>query len=89
MDNLRIFWRDALAPLEDYDQNSGTNYVGILREYLESNSSIQEVAFKKNVHRNTVNYQIKKIKEILNCEFDSEEKITLLLAYYIKDLLDT
>lgn len=87
-DTIRAFKADVLGPLEEFDSQNNSNYTRILREYLESDSSIQIVAIKNKVHRNTINYQVKKIKEILGCSFTYEEKAELILAYYIKDLLE-
>ncbi len=84
---LNEIYRENLGALEDYDQKNGTDYMATLRCYLENNSSVQEVAHITFVHRNTVNYKIKKIREILRCEFDYEDKLKLMLAFFIKDLL--
>ena len=53
-----------------------------------NNSSVQEVAKQTFVHRNTINYIIKKIKEILNCELNYDDKLNIMLAFYIKKLLN-
>ncbi|HAS79189.1 MAG TPA: hypothetical protein DCS38_05865, partial [Ruminococcus sp.] len=58
------------------------------RKYLELNGSVLEVASQTGVHRNTVNYKIKAIREILGREFDDYTKNMLMLAYLIEDMLD-
>ncbi len=88
-ETLRSFKNEVLGKLEEFDQKNYTNYCEVLRDYLDSNSSIQVVAAKCNVHRNTVNYQIKRIKEILGSEFSAEDKMSLQLAFYISDLLES
>lgn len=84
---LNELFKESLGALEEYDEKNETDYMDTLRCYLEHNSSVQEVAKLTFVHRNTVNYKIKKIKEILKCEFDYEDKLKLMLAFFIRDLL--
>ncbi len=84
---LSEIYRESLGELGEFDQKNGTDYMTTLRCYLEHNSSVQEVAQMTFVHRNTVNYKIKRIREILKCDFDYENKLKLMLAFFIKDLL--
>ena len=70
-----------------YDAENKTDYTQILRLYLESCGSIKTVADRTNMHRNTINYKIKQIREILGCELNVEDKTELLAAYRITDLL--
>lgn len=79
---------EHLGKLEEFDIKNGTDYVNTLRCYLMNNSSVQEVAKQTFVHRNTINYKIKKIKEILNCELNYDDKLNIMLAFYIKKLLN-
>ena len=84
---LKGFYRDTLGLLDDYDEKYQTDYRSTLKSYLDHNASVQEVAKATYVHRNTINYKIKKIKEILRCELDYKDGLRLLLAFHIKDLL--
>ncbi|MGN1114166.1 MAG: PucR family transcriptional regulator [Oscillospiraceae bacterium] len=85
---LADFCNSALGKLKEYDENNKTDYCSVLREYLYSNSSVQAVAEKTSVHRNTVNYKIKQIKEILGIDLNNIQKSNLLLAFYASDILD-
>ncbi len=77
-----------LGKLKNYDKENGTYLLKTLRKYLESNGSIQQVAEEMFIHRNTVNYQIKKIKKILGFEnFNLNEQLQLLLAFQAHDIL--
>lgn len=78
---------ERLSKLEDFDKKNGTDYVQTLKCYLLNNSSVQEVAKQTFVHRNTINYKIKKIKEILGCELNYDDKLNLMLAFYIRKLI--
>lgn len=85
---LKDLVSERLGKLIEFDDKNGTDYVNTLRCYLLNNSSVQEVAKQTFVHRNTINYKIKKIKEILSCELDYEDKLNLMLAFYISKLLE-
>ncbi len=73
---LRDFMMSVLSPLMAYDEKNKSNLSYVLESYLKHNSSIIEVSQKLGVHRNTVNYKMKLVREILNIELtDSEKKI--------------
>lgn len=84
---LERFYKDTVGKLEDYDQRNQTDYLDTLKAYLHNNGSIQEVAKTTYVHRNTVNYKMKKIKEILQCELTYQNGLKLLLALNIKEIM--
>lgn len=59
------------------------NEASTLETYLKRDRSIQSVSEKSYIHRNTVNYRIKKIKEIIDYDFsDAEKNFLLLLSLY-------
>ena len=64
-----------------------TDYEQTLRVYLESNSSVQLTAEKLGIHRNTVNYKMKIIRDIMNVEMNDEQKMNILLALRAKEIL--
>ncbi|MDF2566935.1 MAG: transcriptional regulator, PucR family [Oscillospiraceae bacterium] len=84
---LKRFYEDTLGQLEAYDKKYQTDYLSTLKNYLDNNASVQEVAKESFVHRNTINYKIKKIKEILQCELTYQDGVKLLLAFQAKELL--
>lgn len=87
-DLLREMLNEALGPLIRYDQKNHTDHMRILRLYIENNFSVQQVSAKAFLHRNTVNYRIRRIKEILNTDLESmEERLRFLLAFYIHDIM--
>lgn len=90
VENKRLLERLAdsrLEILEKYDLENKTDYLKTLRLYLESYSSVKTVSESTGVHRNTINYKIKQIREILGGELTVEDKTELLIAYRIRDLL--
>lgn len=84
---LHEYYQETLGRLEAADKKCGTDYVQTLRNYLENNSSVQAVAQKTYVHRNTINYKIKQIKKILKTDLGEKEKLKYLIAFYVSDLL--
>lgn len=85
---LEEYHRAVLGRLESYDHENGTHFVEILERYLFCDGSVQKVAEEMFVHRNTVNYQINRIKKILGKDLSSmEERMELMLAFQIRDVL--
>lgn len=79
---------DNLNRLEAHDASSQSHLIETLRLYLEHDGSIQAVADASFTHRNTINYRMKKIRQLLNMELVTmEEKFNLRLAFLIKDYL--
>lgn len=84
---LREYYRDTLGNLEDYDKEHETSYVELLQRYIACDGSIQKIAEEENVHRNTINYQLNKIKKILESEISTlDDKFRLMLAFRIKEI---
>lgn len=81
-------YHKLLKPLIDYDQIHHSELEKTLFYYLIYDGS--QVAMAKNLfmHRNTINYRLTKIKDLLGCQLDSfEEKMPYMLALYIKKVI--
>lgn len=73
--------------LEQIDQETGSEYLKILKIHLEENGNIQEVAAKCFLHRNTVTYHLKKISEITGKNLgETRNRTQCELAYLIRNL---
>ena len=78
-----------LQPLIDYDQKHHGELEKTLFYYLIYGESQITMAKNLYMHRNTINYRMNKIKELLNCQLDAfEEKVPYMLSYYIKKVLE-
>lgn len=78
-----------LQPLIDYDQKHHGELEKTLFYYLIYGESQITMAKNLYMHRNTINYRMNKIKELLNCQLDTfEEKVPYMLSYYIKKVLE-
>ncbi len=63
-----------LAPLLEYDKTHKSDLTRTLELYLRYDQSIQAVAADMYIHRNTILYRIKKIKQLLGCELATQEE---------------
>ena len=85
---LHDLYNETLGRLVEYDLANKTDYVQTLKYYLDYDASIQTIANITFVHRNTINYKLRKIKEIIHSPLTSvEDRLHLLLAYKIKDII--
>ena len=85
---LESIYNENLKKLEVYDRDNGTDYMSFLRLYLKYDGSVQRVAQETFVHRNTINYQLAKIKKILGNNLKAfEERFKIILAFEVRDVL--
>lgn len=84
---LRSYVIGTIGDLLKYDSMNNTNYEETLRVYLECSGSVQMTADRLGVHRNTVNYKMKEIREILKVEMNDEDKMNILLAFRAREVL--
>lgn len=72
---------DILNPLLDYDKKHNTDFLSTLQIFLLDChcSSSQEASKKLFVHPNTVNYRIKRIKEILGYDPEKQPDQSILM----------
>ena len=85
---LESIYNENLKKLEVYDRDNGTDYMSFLRLYLKYDGSVQMVAQETFVHRNTINYQLAKIKKILGNNLKTfEERFKIILAFEVRDVL--
>lgn len=85
---LENIYYEKLGKLDLLPAEEKEMYFDTLRKYIECNGSIQKIAERSYLHRNTVNYRMKKIKEMIPELFENEEeKFLLWLSFYIKDIL--
>ena len=85
---LEKYREEMLGELEHLDKETGSEYLRILKCYLETNGNIGEVATECYLHRNTVSYHLKKIAEITGKTLNSnKDRSDWYLAYQIDEFL--
>lgn len=62
---LEAYCKETIYPIQKYDAANESNLYEVLQSYMQHNGSISQVAEEMFVHRNTVNYKIRKIEQIL------------------------
>ncbi len=77
---------EILAPLDRYDQKNHS-YIELLKTYIREDRSLAGTADALYMHRNTVNYQIQKMKELLNSPLKTvEDMLPFQVALAIRDM---
>ncbi len=86
---LDEYYRQRLAPLLEYDDEHNGSYVETLFRYLLHDGSLSAVAEEMYTHRNTINYRMGKIRELLGLQLDTQhERFPLVLAFHIGVILE-
>lgn len=87
---VRSYVWETIGTLLDYDKLNNNNLTDVLRVYLKHNGSVKEAAEEMFVHRNTINYKIHRIGELLNCSLtDYEVCARLNIALKLYDIRGT
>lgn len=87
-EELTMFYKEILYPLEIYDEKNGTDLLNTLKVYFECDENMQLSSENLHIHINTMKYRIKRIKDILGIEdFGMDKKVELYLALKIKEIL--
>ena len=90
---IEDYIRDTVGPLYDYDSANDSDIAVTLRCYISHSGSVKDTAEELYIHRNTVNYKIKKAEEILGCSLqslDSRTKINIgFMLYNIHTVYDS
>jgi PucR family transcriptional regulator, proline-responsive transcriptional activator len=85
---LKRYVLDTINKISEFDSMHNTDYVLTLKHYLESNGSIQKISDQMNVHRNTINYKMKSIRDNFDLKLDYSDIARLWLAFNIKDIIE-
>lgn len=84
---LTSYANEILGPLEEHDRLHNTVYVETLQSYIRNGRSLIRVAEETFTHRNTVNYRIQNIKNLLNSELkEVEDLFPYQVAFHIRDM---
>lgn len=78
----------CLEPIIIYDKKHNSDLVKTLSVYLKSGRSIQRVASELACHRNTINYRMRRIEDLLYLDInDYENAFILELAFRVLEYL--
>ena len=78
---LESFVSETIGPLLAYDAEHATDLTTTLDAYLRRNSSMDDLARSLHIHRSTLLYRLKRIRELLGIDIDDPVKrVELALA---------
>ena len=84
---LRAYTAAILGPLQAADAAGGTSYMDFLRAWLACGCSTQRTAEKLFLHRNTVEYHLRRIGTLLHMDMTAlDTRLQLDLALKIADM---
>lgn len=87
-EQLKKFHDDILKKVQDYDEINQGHLFRLLRQYINTNGCIKLMAEMNYVHRNTINYQLKKLESIMECSLEHwDVRMKIQLALMIHDML--
>lgn len=87
--SLLQYKTDTIGKLEKHDIENGTNYIGILRSYLDNDCNMNEAAKDFYLHRNTFAYHLNKISELLKVDlYSTNDRTKLFMALIIKEVYE-
>ena len=82
------YCNDILKKLEMYDQTNGAFLVETLLTYYKSGLNVGKTAEALYIHRNSLQYRLKKIEEILEVDLeDSMEYLDIVNCILVKRLM--
>lgn len=83
------FVEETLGALMDYDRKKHTQYMKVLEAFFENDCSILQTSKALYCHKNTLNYKMNAIKEILDYDIMSNEnRVRIMMSFYILNLGD-
>lgn len=82
---LDIYVEDKIGKLLRADEINDGNLSETLENYLNCSCNVKKTAEEMFLHRNTLNYRLKKIREILGCDLENLDTcLELKLAFLIR-----
>ncbi len=87
---LSEFCLPQISEIMEYDRTNDTEYYETLRAYIMNMQNSLRTSRALNIHRNTVDYRVGRIKELFEFDMDDPDEVfAAMLTYRIKDYLDT
>lgn len=87
---IEAFMNDQLGTLLDYDKRHHCDLLVTLAQYLDSGCNIDQAAAVLSIHRNTLKYRLKRVRELLGQDLnDGSTRLDLHLATRVWLTLDS
>ena len=82
------YYNQTIRPLIVYDEKNESDLTTVLRTYLKHNGSVKETADELYVHRNTINYKLSRIEDLLGMDLSSlDSRLQLSIGFMLLDML--
>ena len=89
MKGAPLFIREKELALYHYDQENGTEYYCTLYSYILHSRRLQDVSDALHIHKNTVNYRVKRVKELFDFDLDDAQvRLGLFLSFQALTLME-
>ncbi len=87
---IEAFMKDQLGTLLDYDKRHHSDLLATLAQYFDSGCNIDQAAAVLSVHRSTLKYRLKRVRELLGQDLnDGSARLDLHLATRVWLTLDS
>lgn len=87
-DILEEYYEKTIQPLIEYDRKNNSDLANVLWVYLQHDGSVKETADELFVHRNTVNYKLNRVAEILDMNLSSlNTRLQLTVGFMLQDMM--
>ncbi len=84
--NLVYLCHPALGRVMRFDRDHGTNYMEVLRKYLQNNCNLSQTARELFMHRNTMLNKLEIVRELLEVSLDdSSVREQLQFSFHVLD----
>lgn len=84
---IKEYYDEVIEPIVRYDNYNQTDLYEVMESYLKHSGSVKDTAEELYVHRNTINYKIKKIEEILQVDLSSlDQRMKLMIGCMLRTL---
>lgn len=85
---LKSFFQEELGRLKEYDKKHNSDLIKTLEIFLQCHGNKQKAAGLLHIHRNTLNYRLQRIQEVLGINpEDSSQWLECLLGLKINRIL--
>lgn len=85
---IEEYYSKTILPLVEYDKKNDSDLAIVLRSYLKHNGSVKETSDELFVHRNTINYKLSKISELLNLDLSQlNSRLILSIGFMLEDII--
>lgn len=86
---MKEYYGETVGKLEAYDMQNKTDFLNIIKVFLQENGNYMRTAQKLYMHKNTLMYKINKIQEILKQDFsDYKVRQEYYIGFLIKAYMD-